>query len=54
MPVRGLGLGLSIVQRLARLLGIGVRLSSRPGGGTEITLSVTRVAGAQRATRCAG
>ena len=47
---QGLGLGLSIVQRLARLLGIGVRLSSRPGGGTEITLSVTRVAGAQRAT----
>lgn len=47
---QGLGLGLSIVQRLARLLGIGLRLSSRPGGGTEVELAITRVAGGPEAT----
>lgn len=35
---RGLGLGLSIVQRLSALLGLQVRLASTPGQGTEITL----------------
>ncbi|MEI8265984.1 MAG: hybrid sensor histidine kinase/response regulator [Betaproteobacteria bacterium] len=35
---KGLGLGLSIVQRLSALLGLQVRLASTPGQGTEITL----------------
>lgn len=35
---KGLGLGLSIVQRLAALLDIEVRMRSTPGEGTEITL----------------
>lgn len=36
----GLGLGLSIVQRLCRLMGIRVELASAPGKGTTITLSM--------------
>jgi signal transduction histidine kinase/CheY-like chemotaxis protein len=35
---KGLGLGLSIVQRLSALLGIRVSLWSTPGQGTEVTL----------------
>jgi len=40
-PNEGLGLGLSIVARYARLLGIEVRLASRPGRGTRIRLLMT-------------
>ena len=37
---QGLGLGLSIVQRLCRMLGIRLSLSSRLGEGTTITLTL--------------
>ena len=37
---KGLGLGLSIVRRLCRLLGIGVALHSQEGHGTRVTLSL--------------
>lgn len=37
---RGLGLGLAIVQRLARLLGHPLALASRPGRGTVATLQL--------------
>ncbi len=37
---RGLGLGLSIVQRLARLLGHRVRVRSRPGSGSVFAVEV--------------
>lgn len=37
---RGLGMGLSIVQRLARLLGCKVELTSRPGRGTRFRVAV--------------
>jgi signal transduction histidine kinase/ActR/RegA family two-component response regulator len=40
-PNEGLGLGLSIVARYARLLGIEVRLASRPGRGTRVRLLMT-------------
>ena len=36
---KGLGIGLSIVRRLARLLKIDVSLSSKPGKGTNFTLT---------------
>ncbi|HRK39057.1 MAG TPA: ATP-binding protein [Burkholderiaceae bacterium] len=36
---KGLGLGLSIVQRLCNLMGISLRMESAPGMGTTITLS---------------
>ena len=39
---RGLGLGLAIVQRLTRLLGVELRLRSRPGEGSVFTLSLPR------------
>lgn len=41
---RGLGMGLSIVQRLARLLGYKVELTSQPGKGTRfrVTLPLAR------------
>lgn len=38
----GLGLGLSIVRRLARLLELPIELSSTPGLGTRFTISVPR------------
>jgi len=40
---RGLGLGLSIVQRLGKLLGHPVRVRSRPGSGSVFTVEVPRV-----------
>jgi signal transduction histidine kinase len=42
----GLGLGLSIVQRTARLLGASLQLRSQPGQGTSITLGLPAVASA--------
>ena len=39
---RGLGLGLSIVQRLAQLLECPMRLTSTPGQGTQVTLTAPR------------
>jgi CheY-like chemotaxis protein len=41
---KGLGLGLSIVDRLCRLLGIAIALRSVPGQGTEFELRLPRVA----------
>ena len=38
----GLGLGLSIVQRLAQTLGHGLALHSRPGRGTRVSLDLPR------------
>ncbi|TWA71226.1 PAS domain S-box-containing protein [Azospirillum brasilense] len=37
---RGLGLGLAVVRRLSRLLGLPVRVRSRPGRGTCFTVEV--------------
>ena len=42
---RGLGLGLSIVQRLGELLGHRVRVRSRPGKGSVFAIEVARSAG---------
>ena len=42
----GLGLGLSIVERVAKLLGIGITLDSAPGRGTRVSLSVPLAAAA--------
>ena len=42
---KGLGLGLSIVQRLCQLMGIHVQLVSTPGVGTTITLSMQVISG---------
>lgn len=39
---QGLGLGLSLVQRLSQLLEVDVRLVSCPGVGTEVSLSMLR------------
>lgn len=39
---RGLGLGLSIVRRLATLLAIGLDMDSAPGRGTEFRLAIRR------------
>jgi len=43
---QGLGLGLAIVQRTAALLGAPLRLSSTPGQGTTVALSLPRSAAA--------
>ena len=43
----GLGLGLSIVDRISRILAHPVRFASRPGEGTTITACVPRGKGAQ-------
>jgi len=45
---KGLGLGLAIVARLARLLSIEVALRSIPGRGSVFTVAVPRVSGAPR------
>jgi two-component system, sensor histidine kinase len=47
-PRGGLGLGLSIVDGLCRLLGHPVELSSRPGKGSRFAISVPRAAARQR------
>ncbi len=39
-PNKGLGLGLSIIDRLARVLGVKVTLLSRPGAGTTFALHI--------------
>lgn len=39
---RGLGLGLSIVRRLAQLLELGIDMSSSPGRGTRFSVAVPR------------
>ncbi|MDR0775831.1 MAG: hypothetical protein LBE81_04235 [Azonexus sp.] len=39
-PNKGLGLGLSITDRLARVLGVQVSLLSRPGAGTTFALQI--------------
>ncbi|WP_287031055.1 hybrid sensor histidine kinase/response regulator [Pseudomonas sp. UBA6310] len=36
--VEGVGLGLSIVKRIAEMLGLGVRIRSRPGHGTSVAI----------------
>lgn len=41
---RGLGLGLAIVDRIARMLGLSVRLASAPGEGSTFSITVPRVA----------
>jgi len=55
---RGLGLGLAIVQRLARLLGHGLALQSQPGRGTRVVLQLPQVdeplAAADRTPAAAG
>jgi signal transduction histidine kinase/CheY-like chemotaxis protein len=45
---RGLGIGLSIVQRLSRLLGHPVQMHSRPGRGTHFRVVVPAVSAAAR------
>lgn len=42
---RGLGLGLSLVQRMARLLGHPIELASRPGHGTRVRLLLPALSG---------
>lgn len=44
---RGLGLGLSIVQRLATLLGLGLEVCSQPGRGSVFAISVPLCGAAQ-------
>jgi Na+/proline symporter/signal transduction histidine kinase/ActR/RegA family two-component response regulator len=45
----GLGLGLSIVERIARLMNVGITLDSVPGRGTRVGLSVPLAAAAPAA-----
>lgn len=45
---KGLGLGLSIVKRTARLLDIGLELESKQGEGTAMTLTIDREQGIER------
>ncbi|WP_161554128.1 ATP-binding response regulator [Stenotrophobium rhamnosiphilum] len=39
---RGLGLGLAIVRRLAKLLELGVEIESQPGSGSQFSLDIPR------------
>ena len=48
---RGLGLGLAIVDRIARMLELPVRISSAPGQGSTFSVLVPRVAGGRRPAR---
>jgi signal transduction histidine kinase/CheY-like chemotaxis protein len=48
---RGLGLGLSIVQRMLRLMGHEMALQSRPGHGTTAAVRLPRLAPAPSASR---
>lgn len=41
---QGLGLGLAIVERIARLLGYGIEVRSRPGRGTVFSLDIPELA----------
>lgn len=50
---RGLGLGLSIVQRLSKLMGIQVQLVSAPGVGTTVTLSMQAISAPPAPARAA-
>jgi len=50
---KGLGLGLSICDRLARLLNHGLTLRSHPGRGSVFGVRVPRVVGARREARLA-
>jgi len=50
---KGLGLGLSICDRLARLLNHGLTLTSQPGRGSVFGVRVPRVVGARRELRLA-
>jgi CheY-like chemotaxis protein len=50
---KGLGLGLSICDRLARLLNHGLTLASQPGRGSVFGVRVPRVVGARRELRLA-
>ncbi|GAB3331443.1 hybrid sensor histidine kinase/response regulator [Marilutibacter aestuarii] len=45
-PGQGLGLGLSIADRIAQLLGVPIRLRSQPGRGTVFDVAMPRLAGA--------
>jgi CheY-like chemotaxis protein len=51
---RGLGLGLSIVQRMLRLMGHEMALQSRPGHGTTAAVRLPRLAPAPSAPRPGG
>jgi signal transduction histidine kinase/ActR/RegA family two-component response regulator len=50
---RGLGLGLSVVQRLGGLLGVSIDVRSRPGSGSLFAIEVPLAAGARDAWQAA-
>jgi CheY-like chemotaxis protein len=57
-PAKGLGLGLAVVDRAARLIGAALEVDSRPGRGSRFSVSLPRQAqdalfGAQPATAAA-
>ncbi|WP_225011248.1 hybrid sensor histidine kinase/response regulator [Novosphingobium percolationis] len=52
VEAEGLGLGLAIVERIARLLGLSVDLASRPGHGSRFSVGLP-MAGAPRAGKAA-
>ena len=51
--VRGLGLGLSIVERIVRMLGTTVEVRSTPGKGSAFSLQLPRVAAGAKPQRAA-